>query len=360
MEADLILIVWIDIRPGAWLVDWIPVLDRLPDALAPWRAKAISVREQIMPFYAVFVDEMRKRVDEGSAPDCFVAQLLEDKARAHWKDYEYQHVVAELMTAGTETTATTLQWFFKAAILNPEPIKLARKEIDDVVGRDRMPEWSDRPHLLYMDALVNELHRWASAAPLSFFHATSEDDVYRGKKITKGTVVAPNAYAVHKNPLYYPKPDTFMPERFLDPTHPLAAPEANPYRRHFGFSVGRRECPGQHVADASLYIMISRIIWAFDIRQKPDVPPGPGYSKFNHNLSAGKRLADRINLLWQVVDFQYSARKSFPVSFPLGMRRPLNSSEEGHKKTVLKKWKIPSCMIESTQRKDMSRFKSKP
>jgi cytochrome P450 len=232
-----------------------------------------------MPFYAVFVDEMRKRVEDGSAPDCFVTRLLQDDARAHWKEHEYHHVVAELMTAGTETTATTLQWFFKAAILNPEPIKRARKEIDDVVGRSRMPEWSDRSNLPYVNALVDELHRWASAAPLSFFHATSEDDVYRGKHIAKGTVVIPNSYAIHTNPAYYPEPDRFMPERFLDPNHPLAAPEANPNRRHFGFSVGRRECPGMHVADASLYIMISRIIWAFDVRQKPGAAPGPGYSK---------------------------------------------------------------------------------
>ena len=73
-------------------MDWIPILDHLPDALAPWRAKAVSVRQQIMPFYAVFVNEMRKRVEDGSAPDCFVARLLQDDARSHWQDHEYQYV----------------------------------------------------------------------------------------------------------------------------------------------------------------------------------------------------------------------------------------------------------------------------
>jgi cytochrome P450 len=268
-----------NIRPGAWLVDWIPALDYLPDALAPWRKQAVALRNQIMPFFLIFYDQIKERMKNGTAPDCFVTSLLTDKAN-HFTDIEFSHIIAEMITAGTETTATTLQWFFKAAVLHPEPIKRAQEEIDRVVGRDRLPDWTDRPQLPYIAALINELHRWATATPLAFIHATSEEDEYRGRNIPSGATVLANVYAVHNSSKYFPEPEKFIPERFLDKSVTGARPEANTVGYHFAFSVGRRECPGRHVADASLYIAISRILWAFDIKPRSGVLPGDGYSKF--------------------------------------------------------------------------------
>jgi len=41
---------------------------------------------------------------------------------------------------------------------------------------------------------------------------------------------------------------------------------ADPMKRdHFSFGAGRRICPGLHLAENSLFITISRILWAFDI-----------------------------------------------------------------------------------------------
>jgi cytochrome P450 len=44
---------------------------------------------------------------------------------------------------------------------------------------------------------------------------------------------------------------------------------ADPYERdHFTYGAGRRACPGVHVAERSLYINISRVLWGFDISKK--------------------------------------------------------------------------------------------
>lgn len=50
--------------------------------------------------------------------------------------------------------------------LYPEVQSKAQAEIDDVVGPDRMPMISDRPHLPYIDAMVKEILRWNTVAPL--------------------------------------------------------------------------------------------------------------------------------------------------------------------------------------------------
>jgi hypothetical protein len=49
--------------------------------------------------------------------------------------------------------------------LCPEVQAEAQSEIDRVVGRDRLPEVSDRPDLPYLNALCKEVFRWHNAVP---------------------------------------------------------------------------------------------------------------------------------------------------------------------------------------------------
>jgi cytochrome P450 len=72
-----------------------------------------------------------------------VLQEQQGKKR-EWSSIESSHPIAELLTAGTETTATTLRWFFKAAVLNLDPLKRAQEEIDRVVDHKRLPTWEIR------------------------------------------------------------------------------------------------------------------------------------------------------------------------------------------------------------------------
>lgn len=223
---------------------------------------------------------MRDRVQDGTAPECFVSKFLEQSEASDFDDDECATIVAELLTAGTETTATTLQWFFRAAALYPEFVKRAHQELDQVVGQGRLPGWEDEEKLPYVKAMVLELHRWASAAPLAFNHCTSMPDVYRGNAIPKGTTIIPNTYAIHHNPDIFADPDRFWPERYLPSQHPWAQTDAAKIKRQYAFGVGRRECPGQSVANASLYIVVSRLLWAFDIGPKAgaNIPTGTGTS----------------------------------------------------------------------------------
>ena len=70
----------------------------------------------------------------------------------------------------------------------------AQAEIDQVIGRSRLPAYSDRPNLPYVDAVCKELLRWRLVLPLGVAHATTEDDVYNGYFIPKGTTVLPNTW----------------------------------------------------------------------------------------------------------------------------------------------------------------------
>lgn len=87
-------------------------------------------------------------------------------------------------------------------VLNPEVQAKAQAEIDRVVGKDRLPDFDDRPSLPYLDAVLRETLRWYPVAPFGLFtaqfllqhltipsgipHATTTSDIYKDCFIPKG------------------------------------------------------------------------------------------------------------------------------------------------------------------------------
>ena len=91
---------------------------------------------------------------------------------------------------------STVQTVFVAMSRYPEVQKKAQAELDSVVGSNRLPEFRDRPSLVYVSAVIKEALRWQVVLPFSLPHMTTEDDVFRGYFIPAGTVIMPNVRLV--------------------------------------------------------------------------------------------------------------------------------------------------------------------
>src|SRR5699024_7614013 len=80
-------------------------------------------------------------------------------------------------------------------------------------------------------------------------------DEYMGYLIPKGSTVVANQYAINMDETVFENPTVFNPDRHLgDPDPPLSA---------FGF--GRRRCPGERMARSTLFIVVSRVLWGYNI-----------------------------------------------------------------------------------------------
>ena len=122
-------------------------------------------------------------------------------------------------------------------VLNPKAMKKAQEELDRVVGKGELPDFSHKDNLPYIDALVKEVLRWSSPLPIGVPGKAMQDDVYRGYLIPAGATVIQNVWAICRDPSIYPDPETFNPDRFLKDgkINPLVL---NPEDR--GFGTGRR------------------------------------------------------------------------------------------------------------------------
>lgn len=157
-----------------------------------------------------------------------------------------------------------------------DPLPPSPTELDRVVGRSRLPNWDDDPRLPYIRSLIKEVHRWAPIGSLGVPHATSAEDAYQGRRVPQGTIVFPNLPALSRDAAVYgADAESFRPERFLqDDLHANASAAHPDFRRrdHFHYGFGRRLCQGIFVAEASLWIVIARVLWAFEIGEVPGEP----------------------------------------------------------------------------------------
>ncbi|KAF8592281.1 cytochrome P450 [Ramaria rubella] len=256
-------------NPGSFLVDTLPILKYVPEWMpgAGFKIKARIWRELItqmpvMPFMAC-----KKAFDGGTSTSSFTASWLENlahRANANVEEEEatIRHAGATAYGAGADTTSVALTWFLLAMVLYPEAQRKAQAELDEVIGSDQLPRFEDRKKLPYMNALCNEVQRWHPVFPLGIAHGLTQDDVYDGNFIPKGTIVVGNAWAMlHDEKMYGHNTDRFDPERFLRPgaKAPMAA---------FGF--GRRICPGRYLADNTVFIAASFILKVFNISRAKD------------------------------------------------------------------------------------------
>ena len=154
----------------------------------------------------------------------------------------------------------------------PETQARAHAELDAVVGRSRLPTFSDYPHLPYIRAMVKEILRWKPVAPLALPHLSTEDDWYEGMFIPKGTICIPNVWHMNRDPkIYGENAAHFDPARHLvDSGNTASGLQDTKDEGHFSYGFGRRLCVGRHVANDSLFIDIAVMLWATKIERKKD------------------------------------------------------------------------------------------
>ncbi|KAF9537942.1 cytochrome P450, partial [Agrocybe pediades] len=238
--------------PGYLVESW-PILLKLPRRLQWFARDAYKQREIEKEMCLAIWNEVKKNVEEGTAMPSISKRALEKQDKFELDDLELAYGVAAPFGAGVVTTLATLEFIVVALLNHPDVMHKVQAEVDNVVGRGRLPDFCDMDLLPYTRAVILETMRWRPITPLGLAHASISDDEYEdGRYIPSGTTMIPNIYAMSKDEEMFPSPEKFKPERYLE------VDKANPNSPNstFLFGFGRRICPGRHVALNSLFIVL--------------------------------------------------------------------------------------------------------
>jgi cytochrome P450 len=270
--------------PGNFLAETFPLLAYLPDWLTPWKVEVrergnIEAAHNISLVNTVKADISLAAKNGTETPSNLTKLMLQWKdSGAKGMDFLTERwfaaVPGGLFGAGSDTSAATLSSVILALVAYPQILPILQAELDAIlpISDGRSPTLSDREKgkLPYLNALITETLRWRPATPFGIPHATSEADTYNGFYVPPKTTVIANSWAINNNPLYFPSPSSFAPERYLPKTDPRYNPKLEgedfPGKyKHSAFGWGRRQCAGAELAVTSMWILIGKLCWAYEI-----------------------------------------------------------------------------------------------
>ncbi|TQV93326.1 hypothetical protein V2A60_010245 [Cordyceps javanica] len=242
---------WLHDRSLKFANDWCWAIRNLHDK--PFNA-AVAAQQRTKSIIQLMLDQRQVQVEKGEVPELGLDDI--------------KGAAGAVFAAGQDTTWATIMVFVINMILHPEIQTKAQQALDGVVGRNRMPNLNDRqnPDLRYIEYLMQETLRWCPVSPIGVPHRSIEDDVYNGYFIPAGSFVYANARAMTHDPDTYLDPDEFDPDRYT-PVEEGGRGEPFP-NGQFGF--GRRVCVGQHLAKASVWIVIAGILSTMDVKKPLD------------------------------------------------------------------------------------------
>lgn len=82
-----------------------------------------------------------------------------------------QQVLGDLFSAGMETIKSSLQWAVLFMLHHPDLMKAVQEELDQVVGRKRLPKLEDLAYLPVTESTILEVLRRSSIVPMGTTHA---------------------------------------------------------------------------------------------------------------------------------------------------------------------------------------------
>ncbi|GAA6010246.1 hypothetical protein JCM10207_005685 [Rhodosporidiobolus poonsookiae] len=284
--------------PGKQALDLYPILQSFPEFLTPYKKAYRAARLKSHRFWMSLAETVKERMLKGTATQSFTRDLYERREQLGISDEEFGLLTGGIFGAGVETTSGTISSFVLAMVTHPAVQRKAQEELNRVVGSSRSPTWDDEHHLPYCRALFKESLRWRPVAVLGGApHASTEDDWYNGYFIPAGSTILCNTWAIHRDPTYFPEPDEFRPERYLDEAE--GGDGAPPYPQkagHSAFGWGRRICPGMHVAERSVWIVILHLLHHFTL-SVPDGGPAPDTMAFTDgSLSSAEPFPIKVEV----------------------------------------------------------------
>ncbi|ORX96169.1 cytochrome P450 monooxygenase-like protein [Clohesyomyces aquaticus] len=177
--------------------------------------------------------------------------------------------------AGHDATSTTICYSWLLLSRNPEAMAKIRAEHDAVLGLDHNKAaavLSENPALLnrlpYTLAVIKETLRLfpVVSSPRGGLGSFTLTDSKGQLFPTEGCLVWAVHHGLHHNPLWWPRVDEFLPERFLpDQDRPEELrPLKNAWRP---FEIGPRACIGTELAMTELKIVLAMTARAFDLAE---------------------------------------------------------------------------------------------
>ncbi|ESR59261.1 hypothetical protein CICLE_v10014861mg [Citrus x clementina] len=254
------------------MLSWLDIqgIERRAKKISLWFEKIINstVEKYRSKDFNVEGKERAGENFEGSRNKNFLQLLLElqenEDGSSSISMNQFKAVLVDIITAGTDTTTTMVEWTMAELMQHPQIMKKVQEELAQVVGMDSCVEEFHLPKLKYLDAVVKESSRLHPAVPLLLPRRASESGSIGGYNIPKDTTIMLNVWEIHRDPKLWDNPLQFRPERFLDDGIASKFDYSGNNFQYLPFGSGRRMCAGIPLAERMLMFVLASLLHSFE------------------------------------------------------------------------------------------------
>ncbi|XWS09690.1 hypothetical protein CRYUN_Cryun39dG0010700 [Craigia yunnanensis] len=175
-------------------------------------------------------------------------------------DNDIKSVLFDIFSAGSETSSTTVEWAMSQMLKNPRVMREAQAEVRQVFeGKGNVDE-TGLNELKYLKAVIKETLRLNPSVPFLLPRECNQTCEINGYEVVAKTRVLINAWAIGRDPGYWPEAERFYPERFL---HSSIDYKGTNFE-FIPFGAGRRICPGILFAEPNVQLPLAQLLFHFD------------------------------------------------------------------------------------------------
>jgi cytochrome P450 len=189
----------------------------------------------------------------------------DEESDGRMTDKQVRDEALTLLIAGHETTANALTWTWYLLSQNPEVETCMHAELERVLG-GRPPAFDDLPHLPYTTGVFAEALRLYSPA-WAVGRRARQDYPIGDYVIPAKSILLMSQWVVHRDPRWWPQPETFDPLRWRP-----EEVEKRPKFAYFPFGGGTRVCIGERFAWAEGVLVLATLAQRWRLRLVPGHP----------------------------------------------------------------------------------------
>jgi cytochrome P450 len=210
----------------------------------------------------------RRRLADADQSDDLLGMLLsteDEETGERMSDQQLRDECVTLFAAGHETTAISMAWTLYLLTQHPDVLTQLQAESKSVLGDAKVPSPGAFRALPYTMQVIQESMRLYPPAWIMSRLALANDHIGPFMIPADDTaLVAP--YLLHRDPVSWPDPERFDPDRFApggqrDQAHSYA---------YLPFGGGPRLCIGNQFALMEMQILLAMLVRYFDIKATPN------------------------------------------------------------------------------------------
>ncbi|KAH8898907.1 cytochrome P450 [Thozetella sp. PMI_491] len=246
----------------AWTEDWYKFNQRLTGLLSSRFRKDWQLNDKWNDIVYRRATKRLARYRAGEKLSDFFQSLMEDN-QGNPQGLEWGEIVAEvsiMMNAGSDTTAIAMTNAMYWLIKNPACLAKLRAEVNSVLEPDEViAPYEKVKHLPYLRACLDESLRLTPSTSFGLPRRTPPEGAYvRGEFIPGGTNLSISAYVMHRDPVAFPDPEAYKPERWLGEK----GKQLQPY--FIAFSTGARGCIGRNISYLEQTVLLASVVHRYD------------------------------------------------------------------------------------------------